>query len=234
MREEILKIYINYRLYIFPAIVALSSIILIVFVISPQAIKFLTNQGAKGEIIQKSKFLEVKAQVLESYDLKDLNLKLNYALSSYPLDKDFAAVIGLLQNLTTQLGFNIASLAVGPGSSATQAIQSYSIRLDIAGPIALVPSLLNNIESSPRLMRVNSVEIASIKDSQSTTVELNIDIPYASAPENFGNVDSPLPQLSKADEDILAKLARVAPAVSQTQVQTRTQLPARGKANPFE
>src|SRR5207248_7865189 len=66
--------------------------------------------------ISRSSFLEKKAQALETYDQTDLNNKVNVSLVAYPTDKDFANVIGIMQNLTAQSGFAITNLSLGAGS----------------------------------------------------------------------------------------------------------------------
>lgn len=238
-KEEILKFYHDYRFYIFPAIVALSSLILIIFVIYPQALKLITNQIIGKEISNKLKFLEVKAQTLESYDPADLNRKVNFALGSYPTDKDFVSAMDVLQNLTSQSGFNVISMSLGLNSSKSTGVQSYNLKLDILGPSTQLSILLSNIESSPRLMRVSSVETAVGKDPQVATISLNIDVLYSSAPKEFGSVDSPLPELSDADEEGIAKIARASSTERTSENLPITTEPLgplgpRGKSNPFE
>lgn len=233
-KEELLKFYLNYRLFIFPIIVALSSIILMALVIFPQTLKLLSNQSAKGELLKRSQFLEAKAQALESYNEGDLTLKVNYALFSYPSDKDFVNSVGILQNLTAQTGYSISSLSLGSSSGSTQVSQSYAIKLDLIGPLSLLPTLLNKIEASPRIMRVSSLETNLTKDLQAVTVSLSIDVLYSAPPTGFGSIDSPLPQFTKEDEQILAKLAGAGGASVQQNIQIPSQLPPRGKSNPFE
>ncbi len=231
-KETILNLYQKYRLYIFPAVVALSSLILITFVIYPQIIKLITNQKDEGEIINKSKFLEVKAQTLESYDLTDLNRKVSFALNSYPSEKDYVSTLGLLQNIVSQSGFSTTSISLGSNSSKSGNAQSYDIKLDVVGPSTLLSSLLSNIESSSRLMRVNNVDITTGKDPNGASMSLNVGILYSSVPTASGSIDSPLPELSQKDEGIIAKLAQEAVLVNPQQ--TTTQLGPRGRANPFE
>lgn len=241
-KEEILLFYKNYKLYIFPFLIAFSSLILIIFVILPQTIKLLSNQTAKDEIVKKSKFLEVKAQTLENYDASDLSLKVNYALNAYPVDRDFVTAIGLLQDLTVQNGFSVIGIILGGAPENKSAEQSYIIKADITGSLLQLPKLLSSIENSPRLMRINSVDAASSTNSQSVPISISVNVLYAVAPENFGDVDSPLPELSSKDQDILSKLARISPQVtttaftapSATGQQVSTQLSPKGKSNPFE
>ncbi|TSC87436.1 MAG: Uncharacterized protein G01um10147_613 [Microgenomates group bacterium Gr01-1014_7] len=231
-KEELLKFYLNYRLYIFPTVAFVCSLILLMVVIYPQLVKLLSNERTIQDLTKRGIFLEAKAEVMENYDISDLDNKIKNVLSSYPADKDFAAVIGVLQNLTAQAGFNIVSLSLGGGSKETK-LQSYGIKLDLLGPVKFLPILINNIEHSPRLMRVSSIEATTGKDAQSAVVTLNVEVLYAEVPKEFGSADSPLPELSQKDEEVLAALAGAAPyPLSQPQATPGASL--RGKPNPFE
>src|SRR3989338_8423415 len=126
-KAEILKFYLNYRLYLFPAIVALSSLILIILVIYPVAVKLITNSKVEGEILSKSKFLETKAQALDSLDQVDLDRKVNFALGSLPTDNDFVSDFGSvdspLPGLSEKDDEVIAKLAKGDTAASTPTTQ---------------------------------------------------------------------------------------------------------------
>lgn len=230
-KETIVKFYLTYRLYLFPAIVVLSSLILIFLIIIPQLSKLISNQKTQSELINNLKFLEVKAQTLESYDSKDLSNKVSYTLASFPQDKDFGNAIGLIQNLTIQSGFSLTSLTIGTRTNKIADSQSYVIQLQVIGPKNLIRVLLSNIESSSRLIRVGGIEISNTIDQQVLNVALNLDVLYAPVPGSFGSIDSTLPDLSEKDQELLATLAKnLPPALTSTNVS----LPSRGKANPFE
>ena len=237
--ESLVKFYQTYKLYIFPAIVAISSLILIIFIIYPQTINLINNQTQGTELLSKSKFLETKVQALEGYDFEQLNKKVEVALSVFPPDKDFIVAIDLIQNLIAQSNFNMISMTLGTGSSKNSNVQSYSITLNISGPNKLLPTLLSKIEGMPRLMRVDNVGIISSRDIQNIQVSLNINALYLTAPTDFGTVDAPLPQLSQKDEEVIAKLAINDGKASLPQSVTQMVIPAtelgpRGKENPFE
>lgn len=230
-KEELLKFYDKFKLYIFPAVVALSSMVLIILIIYPQTAKLLSNQKKALEISQKAKFLEDKAEKLESYNADDLNFKVNYVLGAYPVDKDYVTALKILQNIVAQSGFSIVSLSLGSSGINNEQAQSFSLKLDVLGPSSQLPTFLGNIEGSYRLMRVSSMETSSGKDAV-LTVALSIEVLYSAPPGGFGSVDSPLPQLSEEEEKILSKLATVGRAISQEQ--SASQLAPRGKPNPFE
>lgn len=232
-KEKLFKFYRSYRLYIFPAIVALSSLFLIVFVIFPQIAKLILNQRDVGELINKSKFLETKVFALESYNSEDLSRKLEIALNAYPGSKDYGAVMGLLQQLVAQSGFTVASIALGSTTKVSSRPESYELKLEIAGVKPNLPILLNNLESSSRLIRVNSIDVASSNNQAALNVSLVVEILFSALPQSLGSTDSPLPDLSQKDEEVLAALAEAAPSsISQPQATPGTSI--RGKTNPFE
>lgn len=230
-KEEVAKFYLRYRLYIFPAIVVISSLILIFLIIIPQLSKLISSQKKQGELINNLKFLEVKAQALDSYDSNDLSNKVNYTLASFPQDKDYGNVIGLIQNLTVQSGFTITTMTIGTTTNKVANSQSYSIQLEAVGPKSLISIFLSNIESSTRLMRVGSIEVTNSLNQQAVNISLNLEVLFAPTPASFGSIDSTLPELSSKDEELLATLAKNLPPAFTS---TNTSLPSRGRANPFE
>lgn len=230
-KEVILKFYSSYKLFIFPAVVAISCLVLIVSVILPQTLKLVTNQKVGDDLLTRSENLEVKAQNLESINGEDLSQNLIYALNVYPSDKDYGNIIGLIQKNTSEVGFNIDSLNLGGGGvSAKTDAQSFSVSLQLSGSKVLLPILLSNFENGPRLMRIANLEVSSTS-GEGVQVSLGLDVLYSSSPGDFGSIDSPLPTLSEKDEELLTKLAVVSgPSVSLGGVVSTP----RGKANPFE
>lgn len=232
-KESVIKFYTTYRMFIFPVIVALSSLILIIFVILPQLMALLTNQKNASDLLTRSKSLEVKAAALETYDSSDLARKLDYALSSLPEDKDFATVLGLVQNLAIQSGFSVTSISLGSSGSAKAAnAQSYSVKLDVIGVKSLLDVLFSNLEGSTRLMKVSNIEFTNTQKQQAVNASITLDILYLSLPTDFGNVDSSLPEVTDRDEKLIDRLAKNAtPSLSSS---ANVSLPPRGRANPFE
>ena len=230
-KENLIKFYSNHRLYIFPVIVALSSLFLIIFVIYPQTLKLINNQRAIGDLMNKSRFLETKVAALESYDEKDLSRKVGFALATLPADKDFVNALGLLQQLAARSGFSINSISFGSTASKLGDSDSFKVNLEIRGAKSSFRTLINNLESSRRLMRISSIDISSSQTSQALDVALAAEVLYSQLPQSFGGVDSPLPELSQKDEQLVAKLARLEETVSSP---SATQSLPRGKSNPFE
>ncbi len=232
MKKEVFaEFYVKYRLFIFPSIVVFSSLILIIFVIFPQITSLLINQKVQGDLNKKSKFLDIKAQALESYNVEDLSQKVDSALASYPSDKDIGTAVGLIQSLTAQSGFIVTAISLGASSNSVTDAKSYGIKLDATGPGSLLNVLFTNIENSTRLLRISNIEVTNSSDRQSVTISMGLDALYSPLPNSFGSVDSPLPELSQKEQEVLTKLAgNITPALTSTNVI----LPSRGRANPFE
>lgn len=230
-KEIIIKLYQKYRLYIFPGVVALSSLFLIVFVIYPQTVKLISNQQATGDLMNKSKFLEAKVSALENYNEEDLSRKVKLSLSSFPAERDFGNVIELLQQLVRQSGFSIASITLGNTSNKLANSESFEIKLEINGTRALLPFLLDSLEKSPRLMRISNIEASSNQNSGVLEAALGIEVLYSSLPQNFGSIDSPLPEFSQKDEELVVALARSVGSILPSATMSAG---LRGRQDPFE
>lgn len=230
-KETLIKFYQKYKLIIFPMVVTLSSLILIVFVIYPQTAKLISGSRQEAEFRAKSKFLEAKAETLENFDEADLSRKVDYALSSLPADRDFGNIIGLLQRLVSEASFTITSLTLAQQTSEKGETQSYLVRLQVLGPKELLLTLVNGIENSTRIMKVNTIEINSTRDGKVVDANLAIEVFFSPLPSSFGTVDSPLPEISSKDEELILRLATT---VSTQEISRPTILGPRGKSNPFE
>jgi|Napbiome12C3dose_1001474.scaffolds.fasta_scaffold00001_170 hypothetical protein len=230
-KEDLIKFYSKYNLYIFPAVVALSSLFIILFVIYPQVIKLIDNQGAIDQLLNKSRSLESKVSALESYDSSDLSQKLEFALATLPGEKDFGGVLGLLQKLTIESDFSISAISFGNTAGKIGSADSFEVKLDLKGSRMMLKDLLANLESSPRLVRIKSIDISSNQASLALDVSLAVEVLYSPLPKDFGGPDSPVPQLSQKDEELITRIMEGSGIIYSPAV-----LPVspRGKSNPFE
>lgn len=228
-KEGLQSFYERFKFIIIPIVIVLVSFILIITVIVPQITRLLANQKIAREISERSKFLEVKAQTLESYNTVELDQKIKAVLNSYPVDRDYVNSLILIQNIISQSGFSITSLTLGASTESGDG-QKYNFNISVSGPKDKLSKFLTNIETSYRLMRIASLETSTDKDQQ-VTVSLNVDVLYAPAPGNFGNVDTPLPQFSQKEGEVLSKLATVE---SLTNIETAQSEATVGRDNPFE
>lgn len=228
-KEKFFRFYQKYRLYIFPVSVAVSSLILIIFIIYPQIAKLIQNSYFQQDLNTRSKFLEVKALDLENYDEADLSRKVGLVLTSFPQEKDFTNVVSLLQRLSANSGFSILSLSLTTVQSSSKD-QSYGVKIEIVGSKTLLLNLLKSIESSPRIMRISTIDVsAGTRDA--VTANVTIEVFFASLPQG-GTLDSPLPQFSDQDEQLISRLATIQPQAPL--VIPSSSSAVKGRTDPFE
>ena len=99
-KEDLQKFYLTYRLYIFPVVVTFSCLVLIILVIYPETVKLIINQKTQEEVLNKHKFLEVKAQTLANFDSEDLNKKLNYVQKNNYNNRCCDLMIEIVQSIS--------------------------------------------------------------------------------------------------------------------------------------
>lgn len=231
-KEALTLLYQKYQYVVFPVLIILSSLILIGLVIFPQILRLLSNQQVLTGLNQKSEFLDVKASQLEVIDEQNLREKLNVALLSLPAEKDLSSIVGILQSIITQSGFNLITLQVIQIASNTE-VSGFSVKLEVAGPISAMNQLLNNIETDPRVMKVSGVELNQQQGSTSVSATITVDAFYSPLPSSLGAIDAPLPKLTEKDEELVATLAKNTGAVIRPTT-SPSNLPPRGKTDPFE
>lgn len=226
-KERIIKFYLANRLLVFPAVVVLASLFLVIFVIFPQTAKLINNQKAMGDLNKQAELLSTKAGLLESYDGDVLSRKLGYILASLPVDKDYGPVLSVLQQMNASLGFSINSVSFNNSASS---LGGLGVQLSVKGSKPMFQILLDNLENAPRLIRINNIDISSGQDSQILEATLGLDALYSEPPQNLGSIDSPLPELSKKDDELISGLERLA----ETMASFSAGESPRGKSNPFE
>ena len=232
-KADLIKFYSIHKTQIFTVIVALSSLFLIIFVIYPQVGQLISNQEAMGNLSRRSKLLETKVTALQSYDIEDLSYKLGIILATLPSDKDIANVLGLLQQLTAKSGFIANSISFVRSMSEAANSSKFEVKLEIIGSKNDFQTLLDNLENSSRLFRINHIEVSSRRDSQILESSLGVEALYGGLPKDFGGVDSPLPEFSQEDDKLILRLEELRQTALTSSTYSAIQSP-RGKSNPFE
>ena len=221
---DINTLKLNYKTLIYPSAVGLASLIIIIFVIVPQLQSFLSGQDDLKLKQARLNTLEVKAKELESFDQDAYTEKLLNAFYYLPVDKDYSNIIGIFRELTASAGMSLTSLH--PGSATAES--SYLVKADIVGQVSSLGAMLEAIEKSPRVMKLESVE-TSTSTSGLLNATLTVSVYYASPPQSLGAVDAPLPKLTEGDQVVLSSLIPPSAQSSSTTII----LPS-GKSNPFE
>lgn len=231
-KDEILKLYYQYRFIIYPVLIGIVSLLLIVLLIAPQVVTYLGNQQALKQSLGRYEKLSVKASILQNINEADLKNKTEIAVAVLPEEKDYARILGLIQNIAAQSGFSIINFQIGtPFTNSSTRASGFSVKIDLSGPKDSFKSLLASIEGNSQILKLGSIEINNPRSVDRAEGILTIDTYYAPLPKSIGSVDAQLPELSSADQETLAKYAKVIAIKTSTISGTLT---PRGKSNPFE
>lgn len=245
-KETIQKFYFTYRLYIFPTAVGFCCLILIALIILPQFISLLDLRKSEEQNLKRSGILEAKAAELESFNPQDVQKKVEIALNVFPKDKDYTGALTLVQTTMSQNSFIVNSIS--PSKTASTAPggggQSYTLKATAIGPKLFLYDLIKAIENGSRVMRIQSIEMTPQHDDSAVSVVLAIDVLFSDASAKSNNTDSPIPKLTSSEEQLINKLAALAPSSNNSNlvISGDGQLVdiggsgggARGKQNPFK
>jgi len=232
-KEALIKMYLKYQLIIFPVLIILASLILIIFVIFPQIAKLISNNQQLGRMNQSLTSLEVKAQQLDTLDEAEIGRKLSISLTALPKDQDFVQTVGVIQSIVSLSSFSLASLQFGQSPPGNLGASAFAVKVEVSGPKIALPQLLESIESSQRVMKVTSLEVATTPSGDIVNVSMSIIAFYSSIPQSLGAIDAPLPKLTEEDEKLIATLAKTTSTVVVFEATPVTFGP-RGKEDPFE
>ncbi|MBI2601187.1 type 4a pilus biogenesis protein PilO [Candidatus Daviesbacteria bacterium] len=192
--------------------------------------KFLTNSKTESELVNKLKNMEVKADELEQLSNRDLSKDVNVALFAYPSEKDYGQVIGLVQRITAQSGFNISNFQFNDISEAAQFGSAYGIKLEVLGAKDRLSELIEKLEAPPRLLKVRTLGINSGADNTIVTAVISLHAYYSDLSKNAKVLpDQPLSKLSDTDEGVLRELSRYDVLSGSSNLYK-----PHGKVNPFE
>lgn len=231
MKIETLKFfYINYRIFIFPGIIAVCCLILLLTIILPQSAVFFSDLKSEKNISDKIANIERKIADLSQLNQTELETGLQTALMLYPGEKDLIGAISTLQQAMSGLGFIPGSMQIGSGSLQKSGGQNFSITTVATGPKELVGTLINSIENSGRVMRISSISISPGLTNDSSAANFNIEVLYSPLISQSVSIDKPVEKLTDQETTLINKYAQ---SVTVNQMPVGT-LGPRGKENPFE
>lgn len=227
--KEVKLFYDQYKIFIYPVLVSVTSLFLILFLILPQIKGFLGGRENLELSRNKLEILSVKAKDLEAINEEDLRKKMGLTLTALPQEKDFPQVIGVLQEVAKASGMVLVSVQIGQAQNAT-ANSGFPVKVEVVGSKIALTMFLKNVESASRVMKVGSIELSFSKLQDNVDASVMIDVFYAPTPSALGAVTDNLPKISPEDEKIIVSLSR-APVSTFSAIPTNVSL---GKSNPFE
>lgn len=235
------EFYLRYRFIIWPAIVGISTILILALVIIPQLLTYLKIRDQINQTQNKSQNLEAKASALENIDSLLTQKDLKVVFSVLPIDQDVPKAMMILQDMISTSGLELKSTTFGSSrvvdpSQQTLDKNSFKLNITIAGQINLLRDFLIKLQNSSRLFQVESIGVTFQKNQGVIEAEIPLSVYYQPSLGEIGKLDQPLPKLSDQNKELLAKLYQT---IDQTNLSfdnidaTSSSVPL-GKSDPFE
>lgn len=218
-----LQFYISgIREYAVYFLVVLVLLILIAQALLPQIENFITNRTILSESSIKLEELKNKAKLLAGMDKTASRQKLQKLNQALPIEKDVGLMLGALDRIAARSNVRLGNFSLPVGSFATTSavpsnskigVPSIEVSLNLKGDINSIIKFITEAHQSLPVLRVGSISFTQ----ESSTVNLSFYFKPLSTVSGI-KAETPLPQVSKKQEDILQKiLEREAPFIIQSE-----------------
>lgn len=231
------QFYLKYRMIIWPAVVGISSIIILALVIIPQLLTYMSVRDQINQTQNKSQNLEAKASELENVDSALTQKDLKVAFSVLPTDQDVPRAMMILQDMVAGSGLELKSTTFGSsGSKQTTAKNNFQLNVTVTGQISALRDFFVKLQNSPRLFQVESIGVQFQKNQGVIEAEIPLSVFYQTGVGQMGPVNQPLPKMSDKDKELLAKFTQItnqAELSLKNEEATSASVPL-GKSDPFQ
>jgi Tfp pilus assembly protein PilO len=223
-------LYVKYKAFVLPSIVGAICLMLIIFLLIPQVIKYFTIQKTINANQSRVRALNNKVQALEKIDLDDYKGKINTALVAVPSDREVPSALGQLLFLVNSSGLKLEAMNISSAVVPAGSLSAYSIKVEVSGELKSVRDLIERIKGAPRIMKIASLELNQSPNNQ-LRVGLTFNVYFQQNAAAIADIDKAVSLLSAKEEEILAALtsyAKTVPTTANVEIAGPT-----GKEDPF-
>lgn len=204
--------------------------------IFPQISKIQKSYSTMDEQTDRLEKQKGKLAQLKSLNEYELSKKAEISLKAVPQEQSALSLIYTVSRLAQEKSLIVKSLSVSNSATATQINPDekpsdnsvVKLNLTVDGPVEILKDFLTSINKTFPIISVNTISTTSEGDILTTTMSLSSF--YQPLPENIGKIDTPLPQFSQDQENViigLGKFTSVSEALPSGQVNPE------GRVNPF-
>lgn len=229
------ELYLKYRLLLWPVISGLASIAILVLVIIPQILGYLSVRTEIQNTQERSGKLEAKAQSLENIDDVETQKNLQAVFSVLPTDREVPQAISTLQSLISRAGLSLKSTSYNASLKGTSK-ESFQLSVTVVGQIGALRNFLISLENTNRIFQVEAINV----QFQSSGLAIEADIPvtvfYGKDKNKLVSLESEVPRLNEKEGELLSRLSTLVasnPSGSAGPESSSSSVPV-GKSNPFE
>lgn len=205
---ELKVLYYRFKKYLIPLGVILGCILLVFFVLVPQAQNLLSLRGQENEAQQRIDILKKNVTLLNSLSDSQLDEKIKIVSAGLPIEKNYAGVLDALSiaEKTSQvtLGdfeFDVGDLSTGSARTFEKEPRLF-IELFVNGPVAGMKDFLDKLSESLPISEVSSIQM----NNKISTVKISFF--YRPLPPIKFDVQKPLNGLKSSHEEIITMLQK--------------------------
>lgn len=200
------------------------------FVVWPKFNEVLKLKETNVQNVEISKKLEEKVTKLTSLDAVKLTEQISSADKLLPSDKGTFTFISQIENTAGASGVVISSLSVVPGfvgnsNSKTSAVagspapppskdnidppdvSKVSVKMTLTSDYRGLIAFLMNIYSQPRVVAIKDLAVASQGTTGQVSTSFTLDSYWQPMPTELPSVESPVIEITKDEEAMLAKVS---------------------------
>lgn len=205
--EDLKKFYLKYKIILWPVVTAVSSLIILGFVVIPQFLAYLHTQGELTQLQVQTDSLTAKAQVLQNIDDQNIKDNLQVAFTVLPVDEDIPDTVVSLQNLAIRDSLSVQNLNFASSGDLTKTNNSV-LKLSLVGSKTAIWRFFQDLQSSPGIYKVQSIKANSTGSGDNFEIDLPVAIYFDSNSEASVSLDAPVPQLNSSDQELLRNLSK--------------------------
>lgn len=231
------KTYKQYEYFLWPAISAAVSILILGLVIIPQILSYLTTTEEINLTTDSILALEAKASQLQQLNEEKYKKDLGVIFRVLPIDSNVPAAVADIQAVIRQS--NLSYKGVNYLGSSEKDKNKFILTFQGSGNLNNLRSFINNLKKSSGVYQIESLNVSFKKERLTYDFNIPISVFYESITHVKLEPNSPAPKLSEAEESKLAEISRLVPESVASSSQTQSQTPAtapvpQGKSDPFE
>lgn len=199
-------LYKHYKGFLLPIGVILVSILVIIYVITPQIQQYFNSQNSVNTEQQKLNTLNANYNLLNSLNDAQIAANLNILSQALPAQKDFAGIINAVSYVSAKTGVSVGNFefSLGDLSASTFAGTAYpstKISISLKGNPKNIANFASEIVKTMPIAEVTSMNVAG---NASTLGVLFYYKPFP--PQNISNQTQILP-LSASDQLLIKQVS---------------------------
>lgn len=230
---------LNLKPYLFPLLVLGFIILVSAVFLFPRINDIYRIQRQISSEKETLARLTQKVADLKGIDQVEQSDKVETLVRALPPEKNVPGIIVTLKTIARDLGVEINNLTIGPSEISSEAakisslkksdLNSLDLKLSLSGDADKMKDFFDRVEFVAPLMRVEKISL-SVTGELNLTANLNLMAYSLPLPETLGAVESPLPLISKAEEEAFQRISAYQPVALPEDLLPPVQS---GKENPF-